>query len=336
MYAKAYILILNWNNWKLTLACLESVFRNSYPNYQVVLMDNGSTDGSIEKIKEWAEGRLKVNESLVSYTASNKPIPYIVYDKEAAEEGGAPGERPGCLVIIQNGMDLGVPGNNSGLKYAISKGDGDFLWLLNNDTVIHIDALTKLVGAAETDEASGIVGSKLLYYDRPGVIQAAGGGQLTPCIGNAFHLGTNEEDKGQWDEPFSPDYITGASLLVKKKVIEDIGFFDEKYFLCWEDVDLNVRAKLKGYRISYCPGSLVWHKEGGTVGNASPLMDYYWTRNGLFFTRKFYPMLLPLIPFAYFIKYTLVRVLRRQPLNFVAFARGVRDFLKGKTGEVPF
>jgi glycosyltransferase involved in cell wall biosynthesis len=91
MNPKVYILILNWNGWKDTIECLESIFRNSYPNYQVVVIDNGSTNGSIEKIKAWAGGEQEVevdpNNPLynLSHPPVQKPIPSIEYDRKTAE-----------------------------------------------------------------------------------------------------------------------------------------------------------------------------------------------------------------------------------------------------------
>jgi GT2 family glycosyltransferase len=115
--------------------------------------------------------------------------------------------------------------------------------------------------------------------------------------------------------------------------METIGLLDESYFLYWEDADWGMRARKEKYKLLYCPKSRVWHKEGGTSGGINPLMDYYWTRNGLAFMKKFYPAFLPLVPFAYLAKHTIVRILRRQPMNFSAFMRGVCDFCAGRTGQ---
>ncbi len=321
---KVYILILNWNNWRDTFVCLESVFKNSYPNYQVVVIDNASTDGSEEKILEWAD---------------KKSIAHVRYDRKTAEKGGLFDKEKDLtqpsMVFIQTGSNLGYAGgNNVGIQYVLNQDDCKYVWLLNNDTVVDIDALTEMVRTVEADDKIGMVGSKLLYHNRPDIIQAAGGCSIVPWMGNASIIASNEKDDGTWDEPFEPSYISGASLLVKKEAVEAIGLMDEKYFLYWEDADWGVRARRKGYRLLYCPKSKVWHKEGGTTGYLSPQADYYWIRNGLYFTLKFYPYYLPLIPFSYLVKYTLVRALKRQPSNFNVFIKGVIDFLRGKTGSM--
>ena len=94
-WPKVAIIILNWNGWEDTIECLESIFRNTYPNYQVIVVDNGSTNGSIEKMKAWAEGKQEVLTPepshplyYLSHPLVKKPIPYIYYTREEAEGGG--------------------------------------------------------------------------------------------------------------------------------------------------------------------------------------------------------------------------------------------------------
>ncbi len=340
---KIYILVLNWNNWKDTIECLESVFQSRYPNFQVICIDNASTDGSAQMIKEWAEGRRVLNSSFFTFDAANKPIPVVTYDKKTAEEGGDAGQEDSPvspvqrypLIFIHAGANLGYAGgNNIAIRYVLKKGDGAYLWILNNDAVVNKDALSAMVETIEKNAGVGMAGSKLLYYDRPHILQAAGGCKLSPLMGNTELIANNQEDSGRWNEPLEPDYICGASVLVKKEVIETIGLMDESYFLYWEDADWGVRARRKNFKLLYCPKSSVWHKEGGTSGSVNPLTDYYWSRNGLFFMKKFYPALLSITPFSYLVKYTIVRLIRKQPLNFSAFIRGSLDFIKGRRGKL--
>jgi hypothetical protein len=343
MKDKVYILILNWNRWRYTTACLESVFKSTYPNYQVVVIDNGSSDGSEKHILNWARGPIASDGGPDELRGFQKPVSVVRYDMDTAEQGGVPETEKALhstlyhnrhpLIVIQTGKNLGYAGgNNAGIRYAMRKRDCDYMWLLNNDAVAAHDALTHLVETAQSDDRIGLVGSKLLYQDMPDTLQAAGGGNITAYMGNVSLSGNQEKDTGQWDIPLELDFITGASLLIKRAVTEDIGLFDERYFMNWEDIDFSVRAGRRGYKIRYCPQSRVWHKEGGTFGRVNPATDYYFTRNGLLFTRKFYPMFLPLVPFAYMVKYSLIRMLRGQPLNFKAFCKGMLAFFKGKTG----
>ena len=346
MTGKVCILILNWNNWRDTVECLESVFRNSFTNSQAVVIDNGSTDGSEEKIVDWSKGKLLIRNSFTQYNLDNKPIPFIAYDRETAQRGGDPAQEKVLsaalaegvsypLVLIQTGANLGYAGgNNVGLRFALQRDEFSHVWILNNDTVVNRDSLKELMACIESDEKIGAVGSRLLYYHETDTLHMAGGCRIVPWMGNSSMIGVGEKNGIKWDQPLEPDYISGASLLLKKEVLQDVGFMDERYFLYWEDGDWGVRMRRSGYRLLYCPGSRVWHKEGGTAGRLSPAADYYWVRNGLYFMKKFYPGLLPLVPLSYLFKYTLVRLLKRQPLHFSFYLKGVRDFLKGKTGPL--
>lgn len=346
---KVYIIVLNWNNWEDTVVCLESVYRSSYSNYQVIAVDNGSTDGSEEKIIGWANGEVKAAlssaEAITQKTPIPKPIENIKYDRATAEAGGtrvdeisrgmATGSRmPYPMIFIQTGDDLGCAGgNNVAMRYVLQKDEKAFIWMLSNDTVVDVNALSEMVRLFKSTDKIGMAGSKLLYSDNPATLQTAGGGIIHPWAGYTKHIGTNEEDILQWDTPFELDYVVGASILTNADVVRDVGLMSEDYFLYWEDTDWGVRARRKNYRLMYCPKSTVWHKEGGTVGQISPLTDYYFTRNGLIFTRKLYPAFLPIVPFTFFLKYTIIRLLKRQPMNFMAYLKGLWDFLRGRKGE---
>ena len=330
-WPKVAIIILNYNGWKDTIECLESVLRNDYSNYQVIVIDNGSPNNSIEYIKTWAEGRQEVltpesNHPLyhLSHPPVKKPIPYIYYTKKEAEKGGnfeleekitkewqeqrkSNNEKliptsPYPLIFIQTGENLGFAGgNNVGIRYALAKGNFEYIWILNNDTVIENDTLTNLIKKIEEYKVKkqkiGILGSKLLYYDSPKIIQGIGG-KYNKWFAVSKHIGVFEEDKGQYDNEKildDIDYIIGASMFVSKAFIKDVGLMCEKYFLYFDDLDWAVRAKRKNWRLGYCWKSKIYHKEGGSIGSSSKgekkseIADYYGLRNRIFFTKKFFP-----------------------------------------------
>ena len=148
-WPKVAIIILNWNGWEDTIECLESVFRISYPNHKVIVVDNGSTDSSMEKIKNWADGKLEVltpgpahHLYHLSHPPVKKPIPYVYYTREEAEKGGnfTIEEKitlPYPLILIQTDENLGFAGgNNVGIKYTLCNKNIDYLLLLNNDIVV--------------------------------------------------------------------------------------------------------------------------------------------------------------------------------------------------------
>jgi GT2 family glycosyltransferase len=350
---KVSIVILNWNDWKDTIECLESIFRIDYPNYQVIVVDNSSKNDSVERIKAWAEGRQEVltpepNHPLyhLSHPSVQKPIPYIEHDRRTAEEGGLPEKEkllyeklpkgiPHPLILIQSGDNLGFAGgNNIGIKYALAKNDFEYVWLLNNDTVVDKEALTEMVKLTESGDKIDATGSKLLYYDRPNIIQAMGGGRINKLLGTLKQVGHLEKDNGQWDKKLEVEHIIGASMLVKKNVIKEAGLMDESYFFYCEETDWCLRIKRLGWKLFYCPKSKVWHKEGGTIGYKSPISDYYSTRNNLILWKKFFRSYLPIVFIILFVGKIVNRLRRKQLNNILYVFKGYKDFLKGKRGKI--
>lgn len=324
MAEKVYIMVLNWNNWKDTLECLESMSGITYPSYEVVVIDNSSSDDSVDRIKDWLQDPENIDKVKGEF---------VLYDRQQAEtvEGSA---ESGRFVIIQTGENLGYAGgNNVGIRYALARGDCGYVWILNNDTVVEPEALSALVKCLGQDERIGAAGSRLIYYHSPGIVQAKGGSRLYPMQGNTVAVGEGEPDKPFDGEPPRIDYACGASVIVREDVLLSVGLMNEDYFLYWEDVDWGQRMRLAGYSIVPCNSSRVLHKEGASTGYFSPKADYYWVRNGLRFTARYYPMYLPLVMFSYFIKYTVFRLFRSQPFNPVAALRGVVDFVMRESGK---
>lgn len=301
---KVYIVILNWNGWKDTIECLESVFRSAYSNYTVVVCDNASEDHSLEHIKRWADGEELAHVSSDSQIARNtypyqpKPIPYVEYDRRTAEAGGD-GEKDFPLVLIQTGGNLGFAGgNNVGIRYALARGDFAYIWFLNNDTVVEGDALANLVGQMTAKKTAGIGGSTILYYHRPDKIQALGGAAYNKCFGTSQHIGTflehKKETMNQQQVEAAMDYVMGASMLVSKTFINTVGLMSEAYFLYYEEIDWATRGKA-AFTLAFSPQSIVYHKEGASIGSASnpkeqsSVADYYILRNRIVFTQKYYP-----------------------------------------------
>lgn len=306
MLSKVYILILNWNGWKDTIECLESVFRNQYEDYQVIVCDNNSQDGSLEYIKLWAKGYLEPlvaqNHPLrnLSFPPVKKPIPYIEYDRKQAEAGGNKGDSGTRLILIQTGANLGFAGgNNVGLRYALARNDFDYVWLLNNDTVIKPDALTHMVRRMKEKPQAGMCGSTLLYYHEPEKVQALGGAVYNKWFAIPRHIGTFRKASEPIDREYVESkmkYVVGASMLVSKWFLKDIGLMCEDYFLYFEELDWAMRAR-GYYTFAYAPKSIIYHKEGASIGSGSKAeksvtADYYGIKNRLVFTRKFFPSLL--------------------------------------------
>ena len=306
---KVYILLLNWNGWKDTIECLETVFRNDYPNYQVVVCDNDSQDRSIERIKEWSEGRLNAEvpekNSLrnLSFPSINKPVPYVEYSREDAEVGRITTCIDAALILIQIGENLGFAGgNNVGLRYALARDDFDYVWLLNNDTVIKPNALTEMVKRMQEKPEAGICGSTLPYYYEPEKIWALGGATYNKWRARTKCLGHDQPTNQAIDSKLIEhdiDFIAGASMLVSRSFLKDIGLINEEYFLYFEELDWAARA-WKKYSMVYAPNSTVYHKVGVSTKTLdklgkSSISEKLVRRNRVLLTRKYFIWVLPTV-----------------------------------------
>jgi len=321
-----YIIIVNWNGWRDTIECLESLFRLEGADYRVIVCDNGSKDNSLEYIKDWATGDIKaeVNESnpLRHLTSPPifKPIPYVVYDRNLKRCGDNAVNHESRLVLIDIGDNLGFAGGcNVGLRYALSQDDLSFVWLLNNDTVVEPDALRYLAQAASIRPKAGICGSTLLHYDQPEKVQALGGCSYNKWFGFCRSVGSGQSAATLRKSKIKSklDYIAGASMFVSKEFLDNTGLMCEEYFLYFEELDWVCRGS-DGFEYLYVPESIVYHKEGQSTGgknnrvfDKSRLSDYCFVRSKILVARKFFPYTLPTIYLGLLV--TLInRVRRRQ------------------------
>jgi GT2 family glycosyltransferase len=238
------IIVLNWNGLADTLACLESLSQLDYPSIHVVVIDNGSNDGSPDIIR--------------------RTYPEVQ--------------------LFEAGENLGyVGGNNLGLDYACSR-NSVYALLLNNDTVVAPEFLRKMVEFAETDPRIGVVGPTIYYAEVEDVIWSAGGKLdrrtgLTLLDGmDEIDLGQFGE------APRQVDFVTGCALMVKTAVIKDVGKLDSRFFAYFEENELCVRVTRAGYKIYHIPGARIWHKISPDRREHSPQVYYYMTRNRLLFT----------------------------------------------------
>jgi hypothetical protein len=189
------------------------------------------------------------------------------------------------IPLILNRKNKGFAGgNNPGIEHALEHG-ADFVLLLNNDTTVAPDFLGHVVCVAESDPATGIVSPKIYYYSEPGRLWFAGG-VIDLWKGHTRHLGDLEVDQGQYDHVADVDFVSGCAMLIKRKVIEDIGMLYEPMFLYYEDSDFCARARHAGYRIVMAPEAKIWHKVSSTTGKIKDLQWFYGTRNMLIFEKR--------------------------------------------------
>jgi GT2 family glycosyltransferase len=180
--------------------------------------------------------------------------------------------------LIRSSRNLGYSaGNNLGIRIA----GGEYIFLVNNDAIIHPDCICELVKVASSDPRIGILGCKV-YYRGTQVIQHTGG-KLDLSATSLPHIGIFEEDHGQYDEISDVDYVSGVAMMIKRELINKIGLLDERYFAYWEDVDYCFRARKAGFRIVYVPKAIVEHFEGFSWRKKSFLQKFLSERNRFLF-----------------------------------------------------
>lgn len=287
------IIILNWKGWKDTIECLESLFQITYPYYEVIVVDNGSKDESIEKIREYCEGKIEIESKFLKYASENKPIKIIEYEgKEIEIKWGKKRETINLpsnkkLIIIKNEKNYGfAKGNNIGVKYVLKDLEVDYVLILNNDTVIDKGFLTSGVQLMERKKDVGIVTGKIFYYDDPQRIWAAGG-HINLFLGTGGGVGSNQLDKGQFKEIKEIDYAPGTMMLIKRYVIEKVGYLPECYFATEEEMEFALKVSKEGYKIIYNPNSIIFHKVGMSSNPSLKYRYNSWRTRLLFIERNF-------------------------------------------------
>jgi GT2 family glycosyltransferase len=167
-------------------------------------------------------------------------------------------ERFQNIKVIKLKQNLGFAiANNLGIRIGL-KGGADYVLLLNNDTIVDRQFLKKMIQVAEKNHNIGILGPKIYFYDNKNKLHYAGG-KLRMYINHSTE-GQHEIDIGQYERLKETDWISGACMLIRKSVFEKVGLLPKEYFLSWEDIDLCLAAKKKGYSCVFVPRSHIWHK----------------------------------------------------------------------------
>ena len=237
------VVILNWNGCADTLACLRSLSFVAYVELDILVVDNGSIDDSVQQITaiDW----------------------------------------PHAVMVIETGRNLGYAGgNNVGMRVALDRG-ADFVLLLNNDTEVAPNFISELVAAAARAPQAAVVGPCIYYYDRPEVLWFAGAAWDDDAL--AFQWpgqGLRDVEAGTLVEQTA--YVCGAAMLFRREALDRIGLLDERFFLVYEESDWCFKARRAGYSCLMAPTARIWHKIGASFGSEqSPLRAYFSTRNQL-------------------------------------------------------
>ena len=287
-----YAVILAWNNFEDTDECLESVSKLVYENLKIVLVDNGSSDNTPEKVRE--------------------KYPQVH--------------------VIENGRNLGVPaGYNVGFSFALER-RGEYILMLNNDTVVPEDMLQELLNVAKQDKSTGIVMPKVLYHGSDSEIWSSGGRYraFPPAI-----LMTDRRE-GAADQLRMIEYAPSCVLLIHRRAFELAGLFDPGYLFLYDDWDFSERVRMHGLKIWYAPQAYVWHKVSrSTKGPVSPLFWQTWAASSVrFYRRHGRPVWLSL---PYHLGYMIFRefFIKWNWRSWPHFWAGVQEGLRKPLGPIP-
>lgn len=242
---RVQVIIPNWNGRHLLPRCLDALSRQTFDDFTITVVDNGSTDGSVTWLREHAPS----------------------------------------VRVIANTANRGFA---AAVNQGIRTGEGEYVATLNNDAEPEPGWLEALVAAAESDDRVGMCASKMLFADRPHLINSAGicldwAGIAWDCRGGELDQPSEE----RLTEIFGP--CAGAALY-RRKMLDEVGLFDEDFFAYLEDVDLAWRARLAGWIALYVPTARVYHAHSATLGEHSPLKSFLLARNKIWLIAKNYPM----------------------------------------------
>ncbi|HEY0801379.1 MAG TPA: glycosyltransferase family 2 protein [Steroidobacteraceae bacterium] len=305
------VVLVNYNGWRDSIECLDSLLATDYPDFHVFLVDNESPDDSLARLTAWcatpagsALWRHIPGVARRSTAHAAEPLP--LRTAHGADGILGPAD-PECRVtLIRSGANLGFAGGcNIGIR-AAGPDLFDYFWLLNTDTVVHAHCLRALVERAETDPVVGMTGSTILYYDRPGTVQTLAGAELidrnvsSSLIGQGTVYNEDTVDAAAVEPRLA--YIMGASMLVSKQLVSAVGPMREDYFLYYEEIDWAMRARGE-FKLAFAPRSLVYHKSGAS--SAKPLREFstrLYYRNRVRFATRFFPQRLGSIKVSYLIE----------------------------------
>jgi GT2 family glycosyltransferase len=247
-----HVLVINWNGIKHLQECFDSLLASSFPNARFILLDNASTDGSVEFVRS-RHGQSDLVE------------------------------------IVECGSNLGWSrGNNVGIERALAAG-ADYVMLLNNDTWTHPDAIDQLVKTAESNPAAGALAPKMLMYDDPAIINSMG--LECSIIGCGWDIAVGRLDAPKWDVPRQVIGICGGACLIRSEAIRKAGLLPIDYEIYLDDLDLSLRIWNAGYEIVNCPSAVIRHKFSATMGEGARLRHKYYlnTRNRFRLIQRCFP-----------------------------------------------
>lgn len=270
-------------------------------------------------------------DSVIKYLS----IPYeliIVDNGSSANEAQLLKDRYGDkITTLRSEHNMGFAGGNN---LGISNSHGEYVMLLNNDTELDDDSVKYLVDFLETHTDYGAVSPKIIFWDS-GKIQYAGYTEISKVTIRNRTIGLGEDDNGQYEISGETSYAHGAAMMVKREVIEKVGYMPEIFFLYYEEMDWCEMIRRSGYKIGFEPRCRIYHKESSAIGINSPTKCYYMSRNRLLFAYRNRKGLITALSILYQLTVVLTKefwshILKGQSAQACAALRGARDFFRLK------
>lgn len=242
-----YSIVLTWNNFTDTDECLATITQQDYDQHQIVVVDNGSTDGSIARLKERWHGKVR---------------------------------------FVENKRNLGVPGGyNAGIRLAL-RGGADYVLLLNNDIIAQPQLINALLKPFQASPMVALTGPIIVYYDRRDLVWFARA-TYDKVLGYARHIHLDSPLSSishLIGKTYQSHYIPACAVMISRRALEAVGLMDCRYFLYYDDIDWCFRARMKGLSSIVVGQPLVAHKVALSSGDRgsnvlSKVSAYYYARN---------------------------------------------------------
>ncbi|NVO02404.1 MAG: glycosyltransferase family 2 protein [Bacteroidetes bacterium] len=251
------IIILNWNGYNDTIACLKSIAECNYNNFEIILLDNASADNSVNQIKKWINEDQEISARKFQLKGNS------VNSEILKEDIG--------ITFIENSENFGfAKGNNIGIAEALKEGFG-YVMLLNNDTVVEKNFLDELISFFEKNKEYSVASPQIRYYSKPEIIWNCGG--LISNYGSRKYF---YDDKNYSELPetdfLTISFITGCALIAKAEVFQNYGALTEAFFFGEEDFEFSMRMKKLNVKVACVLNSLIYHKVSSSISAASNVL----------------------------------------------------------------
>ncbi|MBR3348952.1 MAG: glycosyltransferase family 2 protein [Solobacterium sp.] len=292
---KVSIILVNYNGYQDTIDCLRSLREITYQNHEAIIVDNASTNDSVERLID------------------------AIDDRE--------------ILIRSENNDGFAAGNNIGIRYALAHG-ADYCLLLNNDTVTEPGFLDHLIEGFGLSERCGLTIGKILYEGKRDIIWYAGG-SISRKNGKTMHWHYREKDAGLPEAPQKVSFATGCCMCLSREAIEKVGLMDESYFLYEEDTDYCCRIADAGFEMIYIPQARIYHKVNASTGQKPGLSQYYSVRNKYRMIQKNLSGMNQYLAYCYITAQYLYRCTRKKLAltDFLAGVSAFRRSESGKKAE---